>query len=905
MTPEADPAAATTAALLTTALEASRYARRVLDAQPDLATSLGAGRPFAAQEMRDFLATQPHGDDTALGVALRQLRKRVMLRLIVRDLGGLADLAEVTATVTALADVAIDHACTHLRASMREQYGEPVGQESAQVQQLMVVGMGKLGGRELNVSSDIDLVFLYGEDGETTGPRAVSNSEYFTRLARRLIAALGEITSEGFVFRVDMRLRPYGESGPLVCNLNMFENYLVTQGREWERYAWIKGRLISGGHEQELAALVRPFVFRRHLDYGAIASMRGLHAQIRQEVKRRDMADNIKLGRGGIREIEFTAQVFQLIRGGREAALRIQPTLEVLRVLAERRLLPDAAVQELCAAYDFLRRLEHRLQYLDDQQTQMLPRAEEDRKIVAATMGCADWPAFEAELDRHRRIVSSHFEEIFSTSGDSREEAVPHALAGTVTIDLGADTETLQRSLDALGYVDTGSLAARAVALKTGSRYRQMPASGQARLDALLPRILEAAAAHDNRNAAADNLFNLIESIGRRESYLALLLEYPQCLTAVAKLAATSRWAAEYLGQHPILLDELLDARALHAPLDPSALARSLEPQLAEHSGDIERQMDTLRHFKHAHTFRLLAQDLAGELALETLSDHLSDLACICLEAVTRLAWDNLRSRHRAEPRFAIVGYGKLGGKELGYASDLDIIFLYDDPSPEASEVYSRLALRINTWLTTVTSAGVLYDTDLRLRPDGAAGLMVSSFEAFDAYQRNKAWVWEHQALTRARHVAGDADIGRRFEALRCEILRQPREAAPLRSEVAAMRRRMLDAHPNTSDLFDIKHDRGGIIDVEFIVQYLVLANAAMHAALTANAGNIALLRKAAELDLIDAGLADEVRDAYRTYRQLQHGLRLRGERYARIEPRTVASQTCAVKTLWARVFGE
>ena len=905
MTSQPNSGVDATTDLLQTALAASRYARRVLDADPALATTLNAHQPFTAREMQDVLASQPQIDDAGLSAALRQLRKRVMLRLIARDLGGLADLAEVTTTVTALADTAIVHACTYLAASMHAQYGEPIGQESKQVQQLMVVGMGKLGGRELNVSSDIDLVFLYGEEGETTGPRVVSNSEYFTRLARRLIAALDEITADGFVFRVDMRLRPYGDSGPLVCNLTMFENYLITQGREWERYAWIKGRLVAGDHDQELASLVRPFVFRRHLDYGALASMRSLHAQIRQEVHRRDMADNIKLGPGGIREIEFTAQVFQLIRGGREAALRIQPTLEVLRLLAERRLLPQEAVQELSLAYDFLRRLEHRLQYLDDQQTQMLPRSDEDQMIAATTMGFPDWTTFKNELDRHRQIVSSHFEQIFSTSGDQRDDAGPEIPAGSPALNLGADAEVLERKLQELGYADTESLATRAIALKTGSRYRQMPASGQARIDALLPRILEAAAVHTNRNAAADSLFNLIESIGRRESYLALLLEYPQCLTAVAKLAATSRWAADYLGQQPILLDELLDARALHAPLDTSALAHSLEPQLAEHCGDIERQMDTLRHFKHAHTFRLLAQDLSGELPLETLSDHLSDLACICLNAVMRLAWENLRIRHRSEPRFAIVAYGKLGGKELGYASDLDIIFLYEDPAPEASEVYSRLALRINTWLTTVTSAGVLYETDLRLRPDGAAGLMVSSFDAFETYQRNKAWVWEHQALTRARHVAGDAEIGRRFEALRCDILRQTREAAPLSAEVTAMRKRMLDAHPNTSELLDLKHDRGGIIDVEFIVQYLVLANASAHPELTANAGNIALLRKAAELGLIDAPLAEEVRNAYRTYRQLQHALRLRGDRYARIEPNTVAPQVTAVQSLWKRVFAD
>jgi glutamate-ammonia-ligase adenylyltransferase len=787
---------------------------------------------------------------------------------------------------------------------LRAQYGVPTGQESATPQRLMVIGMGKLGGRELNVSSDIDLIFLYGEDGDTSGPRTISNFEYFTRLARKLIAALGEITADGFVFRVDMRLRPYGESGPLVCNLTMLENYLITQGREWERYAWIKARLITGPLAQELNALVQPFVFRRHLDFGAFDSMRNLHGQIRQEVARRDMADNIKLGPGGIREIEFTAQVFQLIRGGREAALRIQPTLAVLRVLAERRLLPEAAVAELCQAYEFLRKLEHRLQYLDDQQTQSLPKSEEDRAIIAATMGYSCWDEFRGALERHRNAVSAQFEQIFAATPTAEDPHAGTSAAGSPTLNLALEGELAARRLRELGYDDTEALAARVVELRTGSRYRQMPASGQARIDRLLPRMLEAASVHERRTATAESLLRLIESIGRRESYLALLLEYPQCLAAVANLAAASSWAAEYLAQHPILLDELLDTRALHAPVDSAEMNRALAALLSEDAGDIERQMDTLRHYKHAQTFRLLAQDLAGELPLETLSDHLSDLACVCLGAVMQLAWQQLRIRHRAEPRFAIVGYGKLGGKELGYASDLDIIFLYEDAAPEAAEVYARYALRINTWLTTLTSAGVLYETDLRLRPDGASGLMVSPFEAFDAYQRQKAWVWEHQALTRARHVAGDPEIGQRFEALRREILRQERDPAPLRSEVTAMRSKMLDAHPNRSTLFDLKHDRGGIIDVEFIVQYLVLAHAAAHPELTANSGNLALVLLAAKLGLIPLDAAQAVHAAYRTYRKLQHGLRLRGERYARVEREIVASEIAAVERLWERVFG-
>jgi glutamate-ammonia-ligase adenylyltransferase len=883
----------------------SRYARHTFAAQASLTQTLDPTEAFTAQAMRQFIRAAGPADEPALLRTLRELRKRVLLTLIVRDLAGWADLAEVTATITALADIALDEACTRIEAWLANQYGEPTGPDGA-AQKLMVVAMGKLGGCELNVSSDIDLVYLHGEEGETRGGgRSISNSEFFNRVARKLIAALGEITGDGFVFRVDMRLRPYGDSGPLVCSLAMLESYFITQGREWERYAWIKARLVRGGREAELAALVRPFVFRRHLDYGAAASMRSLHAQIRQEVARRDMADNIKLGPGGIREIEFIAQLFQLIRGGREAALRTQPTLAVLRILGERGLLPQAAAAELARAYEFLRRLEHRLQYLDDQQTQSLPRSDEDRALIAQAMDMPGWDSLVEALDAHRRIVSHHFGEIFATSRPSGEDAADSAAApGLPVAAIEAQGDVLGRQLEHLGYEHPDRLAARVTGMRTGSRYRQMPASGQARIDVLLPRVLETAARLQNRDAAVESLLDLIESIGRRESYLTLLVEYPQALAAVANLAAASRWAAQYLGQHPILLDELLDNRALAAAPDLAGMMHALEAQLGEHDGDVERQMDTLRHFKHAQTFRLLVQDLAGQLPLETLSDHLSDLACACLGSVMRLAWENLRVRHRPDPRFAIVGYGKLGGKELGYASDLDIIFLYDDESAHAAEVYARYALRINTWLTTVTPAGVLYETDLRLRPDGASGLLVSPLAAFVDYQQSKAWVWEHQALTRARHVAGDAEIGRRFEALRVAILCKPRDTGELRREIVAMRAKMLDAHPNTSTLFDLKHDRGGIIDVEFIVQYLVLAHSARHAELTANAGNLALLLRAAGLGLIPGPDAQAVHAAYRRYRQLQHALRLHGDRYARIEAATVADEIDAVRRLWDLVFG-
>ena len=883
--------------LISRAARLSRYVRRLLDAEPGLKLDAGMERPFSAGEMRAALEAESGAADADLARDLRRLRKRVMLRMIARDLGGVAALPEVLATTTALAEVAISHALERLDQRLAAQYGAPHGTVSGRVQRLHVLGMGKLGGGELNASSDIDLIFAYAEEGETRGPRSISNHEYFTRLGQQLIAALSEITPEGHVFRVDMRLRPYGDSGPLAVSFDALENYLVTQGREWERYAWIKARPLTGDRAPELLEMVRPFVYRRHLDYGAIAALRDLHGQIRKEVERRDIVDNIKLGPGGIREIEFITQVFQLIRGGREPDLRKQPTLAVLPLLADRNLLPPAAVAELTDAYRFLRDLEHRLQYLDDQQTHVPPQSAGDRELIAESMGYDGYSALSAALESHRARVTKHFGEIFAASPGN-----VHALAHLWRDD--PDAEKSLASLSALGYRQPQAIESRLRGLRAGSRYREMPAASQARLDRLVPVAIEVAAAGKDPDTTLDRLLELLASVSRRGSYLALLEEYPHALSQLAALMRASQWVAQYLIQRPILLDELLDTRTLYAAPDWGTASAQMRAQMDDADGDTERQMDILRHFKHAQTMRLIAQDLSGRLPLETLSDHLSDLACVVLEEVLRITWKNLKTAHREAPRFAVIGYGKLGGKELGYASDLDLVFLYDDTAPEAPENYARFAQRINNWLTSVTPAGVLYETDLRLRPDGAGGLLVSPLASFREYQTDKAWLWEHQALSRARFVAGDKAIGSQFEALRVEILRQPRDPVALRTDIAAMRQKMLDAHPNRSKLFDLKHDRGGIIDVEFAVQYLVLAHARAHAELTGNIGNLALLKLAARLGLVNEPRAQAAHDAYRRFRALQHGLRLQGERYARIEPATVAVSREAVLALWKEVMG-
>ncbi len=879
------------------AMPMSRYLQRTLDSRPWLAETLAASlaRPLDAAAMRAFIAARG-ADETALRPVLRQLRAWVMCHLIVRDLNGLADLAEVTETMTVLTEVAIGHAHDVLRDALVQRYGLPLS-PTGWAQELLVIGMGKLGGRELNVSSDIDLIFVYPEDGDTGGTKMISNFEFFERLGKQLIQALAEITEHGQVFRVDMRLRPNGDSGPLVGSFDMLENYFITQGREWERYAWIKARVLTGERWRELEQIARPFVFRKYLDFGAINAMRDLHAQIRREVARRDRAHNIKLGPGGIREIEFIAQVFQLIRGGRDTALQIRPTLQVLARLAERGILAAEAVAELTTAYDFLRRLEHRLQYLDDAQTHDLPQNDADRALIARAMGFADYAALVAVLEGHRAAVSRHFDAVFGEPGEE-----DHSLGATWSA--ADDVERATPVLAELGYRAPAAAAERLAAIRAGARYQQLPNHIRSRFDALMPRVIEIAAAAPNADETLGRCLDLLEAISRRGAYLALLQQYPQALRRVADLVGASRWAAQFLTRHPILLDELLDARNLEAAPDWARFRAELAAQLDAVEPDMERQMDLMREQHHAQVFRLLTQDIAGLLTVEKLADHLSELADIMVDLTIPACWNKIKIRHRDHPRFAAISYGKLGGKELGYASDLDMVFLYDDDAPEAAEVYTRLAQRTNTWLSSQTAAGILFETDLRLRPNGDSGLIACSLEAFRKYQLESAWVWEHQALTRARFTAGDRELGAAFERIRCEVLRLPRALDTLRAEVLAMRQKMRDAHGGKSELFDLKHDLGGLIDVEFLIQYLVLGHAHAHPELTGNLGNIALLRIAAELGLIPADLAAACADSYREFRRLQHRQRLNGQP-SRVDPAEVATARAPVQALWQQVFGD
>jgi [glutamine synthetase] adenylyltransferase / [glutamine synthetase]-adenylyl-L-tyrosine phosphorylase len=885
---------------ITAASRHSRYLSRLLAADDKFAGEL-AGRlsvPWDGSLMQAQLEAASIADAAGLQVALRKLRQAVLAQIIVRDLSGLGDLHEVMRMCTDLAQVAVRWALRYHTTWLAEVHGMPLNADGTPME-LAVIGMGKLGGGELNVSSDIDLVYLYADEGETAGDKPISYHQFFVLLAKKIGLAISEITADGFVFRVDTRLRPWGDAGPLAMGYSAFEDYLVTHGREWERYAWIKGRALSGSRLDELNAIIRPFVFRKYLDFNALAAMRELHAQIRREVIRRDRVDNIKLGPGGIREIEFIAQVFQLIRGGQLPALQTRSILAVLPMLAARGLLPETVVGELREAYFFLRNLEHRLQYLDDAQIQMLPAQADDKMRIAASMGFADYETFLLALNAHRAKVSRHFDKVFAAPhADGAHHPLSALWLGVI------DEDEARAQLAALGFIDPEAVYRRLQQVRKSSRYIGLPASNRARLDALVPELIAVAATMSPPDGTLARIMDLLETVSRRASYLALLVEYPATLQQLAKICAASPWAAQYLTCNPMLLDELLDTRVLYTPPDWIALRAELDAQIQALDGDTERQMDAMRHFRQRVTFHLLAQDLAGILPLEQLSDYLSDLAAMILDVTLPLAWAGVRNRHCPVPHFAVIGYGKLGGRELGYASDLDMVFLYRDDAPDAAEHYARLAQRIITWLSSTTGAGVLYETDLRLRPDGASGLLVSSIAAFSDYQRHHAWTWEHQALTRARFVAGDAAVGALFDPIRCEILTQPRDLAKLREDVLNMRQKMHDGHANRSGLFDIKHDAGGIIDVEFIVQFLILAYSARHRELTANAGNLALLKVAAGLGLIPGDMAEAVRAAYRQYRQLQHGLRLQGADTAQVEFETVAVHADAVKTLWTQVLG-
>ena len=870
--------------------------------------------------------------DGPVGTALRTFRNRHMVGVLLRDLSGHADLEETVAAVSDLAEVVLGASLARAEQAAVETWGVPVTANGTPVR-MLVLAMGKLGARELNLSSDVDLVFACTAPGETPG--GLPAREFFTRVGQRLIGLLDPRTPAGFVFRVDLRLRPFGEAGPVVQHADALVAYYEEQGREWERYALIKARPVAGDLAAGEALLqeLRPFVFRRYLDFGAIEALRGMKRLIRQEVRRRRLDDDVKLGEGGIREVEFVAQVFQLIHGGRDRRFQTRALRSVLRRLEEAGYLPEADRVALDEAYVFLRHVEHRIQALRDEQTQRLPADAATRERIAFTLGAGGWAGCAASLAAHRERVSLRFSELIREPEAEETEDVA-GLEDWVGLWRHPEEPAAREQLAAAGFADPASATALLVDLRRQREEAVTQDVGRARLDAALPRLLAAAAAHEDPDLALARTLPLVEAVLRRTAYLVLLVENPPALAQLVRLAAASERIAASLARHPILLDELLDPRHLFTAPEPASVRAELAEQLrgVEH-GDLEREMEQLRYFKEATELRVAACEYGEILPIMKVSDALTWLAEAILERVVALAWEQTAERlgcprdaggRPREDGFCVVAYGKFGGFELGWGSDLDLVFLHQLPLDGTTEgprevangqFFARLGQRIVHLLTTRTHTGVLYEVDVRLRPSGQAGLLVTPLDAFGRYQHEEAWTWEHQALVRARPVVGDPAIREAFEAVRREVLGRPRERAALRGEIAAMRARMLAGlrglreRPPASALgdrteLDLKQDPGAVVDIEFMVQYLVLGWAHARPGLLAWTDAIRTLETARDAGIVTAGAATFLIDSYKEFRAEAHRTAL-ANRPARTTRPELVERANRVAGLWDTLLVE
>lgn len=896
----------------------SRFVQRVRRRYAAELPLLPPGAPDVEGIVALVRALQAQG--RPLPAALRVARQLVIERLATLDVEHAAPLSTVTHCMTHLAEATLELALEQAQADADERHGPPLGPDGRRTE-LWIVGMGKLGARELNVSSDIDLVYVYEDEGHTAGPRPVSFHEYFAFVAKRLYTLIGETTEDGFVFRVDLALRPNGNSGPPVVSLAMLEEYFLVQGREWERFAWLKSRVVApraavqSGRALGLRSLVTPFVYRRYLDYGVFEGLRQLHRKIRDEAQRRaagrpDRANDVKLSRGGIREIEFIVQLLLVVRGGQFPEIRTRSTLTALNKLVARGLMPPETALKLADGYTFLRQVEHRIQYLDDQQTHLLPTADDDLRWIAQSLGLAcrqDACELLERLCEIRELVAAEFDALLRDGANGNGHGRCQG-RGCGPGPLPVDSEALLERLPP-------ELAQRLKPWASHPRVQSLRDESRLRLGRLMLATAATMSEGSCSAQAALRFVDWVEPLLRRESYLALLVERPEVLRRLLRLLGLARWPMQYLMRHPGVIDELADERLMHERFDREAFVSGLEERRAgwARSGedDEDKLLDTLRHAHHAEVFRTLVRDVEGVLTVEQVADDLSALADAVLELTLRWAWARLKQRHREQPALAVIAYGKLGGKELGYGSDLDVVFLFDDAdeadAQHAQGVYAAYVRKLITWLTLRTAAGELFDIDTALRPNGNSGLLVTSIASFEHYQKgrgsNTAWTWEHQAITRARFAAGDRRMAARFETARRAVLTAPRDAALLREEIRAMRERVRQARPVPAGRFDVKHSEGGMMDVEFAVQYLVLAHSAEHAALRDNAGNIALLQRAEDAGLLPAGTGHAAADAYRELRRAQHRARL-DEQPTQFDPEPFAAWRDAVLALWKAVFG-
>jgi glutamate-ammonia-ligase adenylyltransferase len=890
--------------------EGSRFFQRLQRRYADVFATLPKGVPH--RELLNQAYQQLRSQGHAVGPALRILRQWSMARLLTLDCDQGASLETISLGVTHLAEMALDEACQQAFHDLDERHGAPM-LASGERAEFWVIGMGKLGARELNVSSDIDLIYVYDEDGETLGNAQgigkISVQEYFGRAVKALFTLIGETTEHGFVFRMDLALRPNGNSGPSVVSLGALEEYLLVQGREWERFAWMKSRVIAprsalqNGSAAKLRSVILPFVFRRYLDYNVFESLRTLHQQIRDHAAKRsaghpERANDVKLSRGGIREIEFTVQLLQVVRGGQFPELRTRPTLDAIQRVAKAGLMPSETAQALTQAYVFLRKVEHRIQYLDDQQTHVLPTQDDDLQWIASTMGYEASHDFLTDLDAHREVVAHEFDILLG--GDRQCKPC----------ETGAASE--RPELEAILDLFQGEARARLAHWQDSPKVKSLRDDARGRLMRLLQRTAQWLQEGRVEEDAVVRMADWMEPLMRRESYLAMLLERPAVHERLLRLLGAAKWPARYLVQHPGVIDELANGDVLQQRF----VAQDFESELQARrvalkrtlEDDEENLLNLLRRAHHAEVFRTLARDVEGRLTVEQVADDLSAMADAVLRVTAEWCWSCLKNRHREEPLFGIVAYGKLGGKELGYGSDLDIVFVYEDSDERAPEVYGAFVRKLINWFTVKTSEGDLFEIDTALRPNGSSGLLVTTFAAFEDYQQqrgsNTAWTWEHQAMTRARFVMGHEAMASQFDQVRRSVISAPRDEASLKSEIVTMRNRVRTAHTTKPDLFDVKHSPGGMVDAEFAVQYLVLMHACAHPELADNVGNIALLQRAEVAGLLSKDVGMKASAAYRELRRVQHKARL-NEAPTQVPQADLQMESDAILKLWQAVFPE
>jgi len=859
-------------------------------------------------------------DIEVLSLVLRTFRMREMIRIAFRELSGRAGLSETMNDLSALADACLEGPLSVIYQWMIKEYGTPVG-KNGQPQCLAVIGFGKLGGRELNFSSDIDLMFAFPEIGKTQGcDKSISSEEFFARLCHRLIDVIGKNMAEGFVFRVDTRLRPYGESGPIAMSLDAMESYYQEQGREWERYALIKARVVAGDKFLGRALLdrLKPFVYRRYLDYGTFESLREMKRKIEREVTRKGMKANIKLGPGGIREVEFFGQIFQLLRGGVNIDYQKRGILIILQTLVTDNNIPEYVNDELSDAYVFLRYVENRLQMFDDRQTHILP--EDDvpgRCRLALSMGFTDWQGFSVALADHMGKVHNHFLALLVR--DNSESRIDEQMKriNDVWSNL-SNIDTNLKLLKEIGFDPADETFAVLQNFLEIIKSSEVSLQGGKRITLLVPHIMKASAASENPGLVLKRIFELIKSVRQRSCYVSLLIENADALIHLVKLAGSSPWIISFLSRHPLLLDELLDPRTLYAPLEKEDLKKEIKlrfDRLPE--ADLEFQLDDLRVFKQINTLRICAADVAGLLPLMKVSDRLTCLAESLLEWVMDMAWDHMVEKYGVpsgvinsdHKGFGIIAYGKLGGFELGYGSDLDLVFLHTGEKGytwggllqpvDNVQFYIRLGQRIIHFLSTMTQTGKLYETDMRLRPSGNAGILVTHIDGFEDYQKNRAWIWEQQALIKARAITGDRCVREQFEKIREEILSMKREESKLRDAICDMRVRMRAERSVSSGVhFDLKNDPGGIVDIEFLVQFLVLLNAGRYPSLIKWTDVVRQLNSLALADIFDDKTAYILKQAYLVFRFYIHRLTLQ-ERPAVLSNDQFIEIRDQVKQIW------